>query len=80
MGHDGVLTLYGPSNKIHWEIFGGVCDKTSRGDCVNGAVMRDDGYLEIGGRPVARVFMTRGGEALLSPWPFAEAPTLRVRK
>jgi hypothetical protein len=78
MRTDGVLTLYGPSSNVEWQIYGHVCDEKSGDECRNGAVLKEDGSLVIGGKTVTSVYVN--GDAPLTPWPFAVAPTLRVRK
>lgn len=60
---------------VEWQIVGGVCESFESG-CMNGAVLKDDGSLVIGGIPVSTV--TVMGSSTMSPWPFTMVPTLRA--
>ena len=75
MGFDGVLSLYGPDNKLHWQIIGGTCENAE--DCTKGLVVQEDGSLVIGGKNIDTV-TAFDYSSTVSPWPFEQNPSLRV--
>lgn len=79
LDRSGVLTYYSTEKEIQWTVHGGVCAATAV-DCVPGLQVLDDGNIVIGGQPVKYVVTYGGFDPSLSPWPFVEAPKLRVWK
>jgi hypothetical protein len=77
MGNNGILELFeGDSEEATVSFSGKVCSDEDGEDCVPGAFVGDDGALMIGGLP-ARVKAKPTIE--LSPWPFKEDVTYRVK-
>lgn len=57
--------------------------KKDAADCVPGLHFREDGSIAVGGQPVSWVTQyqnDQNSKDLLSPWPFAEPPKLKVWK
>jgi hypothetical protein len=75
MSLDGILTMYSHEQTVEWQVVGGVCDSFENG-CMNGTILREDGSLVIGGRPVSTVAVM--GASTMSPWPFQVPPKLRM--
>jgi hypothetical protein len=79
LDRSGVLTYYNTEKEIRWTVQGGSC-ATSADGCVPGLQVLDDGNIVIGGQPAKYVIAYGGVDPSLTPWPFAEAPKLRVWK
>lgn len=77
MSDTGVATLYNAKQEIAWQMEGRKCP-VNEDDCIAGMHVNLDGSLAIGGKPINRVTMYK--ESDLSPWPFAEAPKVKVWK
>lgn len=77
MSRDGVLTLYGAGAAVVWRMQGSVCDH-DHPSCVEGLIIKPNGSLVIGGKQISSV--TTYGDTDLSPWPFVNAPRVRVVK
>lgn len=76
MSDDSVLTLYGASGEIEWEIVGEACGSVD--GCKNGLVFNEDKTLTIGKKTIKQA--TVYGDASFTPFPFTELPKLRVTK
>lgn len=76
MGRDGKLKMYNAQKQVAWEIQGEVCNNTDK-DCVRGLQVKEDGSLNIGGKPVQ--WMAKYDKnSDLSPWPFVQKPKIKI--
>jgi hypothetical protein len=81
LDRSGVLTYYSAEKDIQWTVQGGTCSAAATADdCVPGLQVLHDGSVIIGGQPAKYVIAYGGVDPSLSPWPFVEAPKLRVWK
>lgn len=78
IGRDGVVTHYGPSKEITWQMEGSVCDKEDE-NCTPGMVVQEDGKIVIGGKPI-KYLTAYVKQVELSPWPFVDPPKLKIWK
>ena len=84
---NGKVTVHNADHELAWEMQGGVCpddkddddDAKNAEECEPGMEVKEDGTIVIGGKKVKTVLVYQKGVEL-SPWPFAEAPKLKIRK
>lgn len=72
----GIVTHYNHQKQITWTMEGGVCTP-SQPECTPGLQIDAEGKITIGGKAVNYV-TSYVKEAQLAPWPFSEAPKLKV--
>jgi hypothetical protein len=84
----GKVSLY-RNRELAWQINGGNCTSVSgRGgnatavaDCTPGLQFKDNKAIVVGGKPINSIsfYQSSSNNAdLLSPWPFAEQPNVRI--
>ena len=73
---EGVVTHYNSMKLKTWQMEGAVCDPNDE-ECVSGLQFTEDGKIVIGGKHVTYL-TSYVKDAELEPWPFAEAPKVKV--
>ena len=76
VGKDGSAKHYSADRKVSWEMEGGEC-AAGNDSCVPGMQVAEDGTVQIGSKAVKFATSYSTGSSL-SPWPFAEAPKLKM--
>lgn len=73
---DGTISVFDADRELDMLIVGSVCSKD---DCIDGLVMQADGSVLVGGKRVKSI-IAYGSSTTITPWPFAIAPKLTVKK
>lgn len=76
VNRDGTVSVLGENRELEMLLVGDVCSKEN---CVGGIFMESDGAVYVGGKRIKTV-LVYGGDGVLTPWPFQEAPKLKVKK
>ncbi len=73
---DGSVSILNTYRELDMLLVGGVCTKEN---CIEGLVMHADRSVFVGGKRV-KSLLVYGKDATVTPWPFEEAPRLKVKK
>lgn len=73
---DGTVSILDEDGELNMLLVGGVCSKPN---CVDGLVVETDGSVFVGGKRV-KSLLAYGDSTTITPWPFQEAPKLKVKK
>lgn len=73
---DGTVSILNEDGELDMLLVGGVCSKPN---CIDGLVVEPDGSVMVGGTRVKSLH-SYGHTATITPWPFEQAPKLKIKK